>query len=131
MGHCPTKIIIFTSPIVRAKIPPPPVQSVVVTTSILSSAADSSEMENAPFTVPEATPGTIAAGVNTIPVKQVSVPATSPNKETTHLKIRVSQPSNQSEVKTTITRTRTIRAPKWFPDYVLIKSGLSNIDIIL
>ena len=56
-----------------------------------SSAAESSEMENAPLTVPEATPGTIAAGDDTISVKQASVPGTSPNKETTHLKIRGSQ----------------------------------------
>ena len=72
---------------------------------------ESSEMENA-------TPGIIAAGGNTILVKQASVSGTSPNKETTHLKIRGSQKSNQSEVKTTRTRTRTIRAPKRFLDYV-------------
>ena len=79
---------------------------------------ESSEMENATLTVPEATPGIIAAGGNTILVKQASVSGTSPNKETTHLKIRGSQKSNQSEVKTTRTRTRTIRAPKRFLDYV-------------
>ena len=54
---------------------------------VASSAAESSEMENAPLTVPEATPGTIAAGDDTISVKQASVPGTSPNKESTHLKI--------------------------------------------
>ena len=42
-------------------------------------------------------PGAIAAGDNTIPVKQASVPGTSPNKETTHLKIRGSQLSNHAE----------------------------------
>ena len=59
-------------------------------TTILSSGAESSEHETTP------PPRAIAAGDNTIPVKQASVPGTSPNKESTHLKIRGPQLSNHA-----------------------------------